>query len=174
MYVKLNLASHNRKRRLILKLIGLLPISWATLGSTSIRVSDNSEEEILFYLKLITDELIPRDSTPSASDLNVHEELLMAANEVTNYPELIKSGITWLRNSSYMSFNRDLSEINTSQRQKLLKAAFQQPDRTLPKVFCDRLLEDCMQLYYEQPESWQGLPINQPIQPMGYPDHSDE
>lgn len=163
----------NSKRRLVLKLLSMAP--FAAVSASSVHSSAQIAVDVSTInpsLPKLLDVLIPRDVSPSASDLHLHHELMDVAHAIPNYPYMIDAGLSWLEQSALMSFNRDFLYLTANQKERLIDAAFRQPAQTLPKVFVERVRDDSMSLYYEHPSVLLSLGINGPIQPRGYPGHA--
>ncbi|WP_062269525.1 gluconate 2-dehydrogenase subunit 3 family protein [Endozoicomonas arenosclerae] len=162
--------SHNRiSRRLVLKLLALAPLCWEQTYAQL----NNPEPVPPGVLPSVLDVLIPGDSTPGATDLKIEESLLDTASQIPRYPELIQQGTQWFNTTSLRSFYKPFPELAPNAQIRIVEAAFNQPEMTLPRVFIERIREDAMTLYYHNSASWTGMDINRPIQPLGYPDHEE-
>lgn len=120
-------------------------------------------------LQSFLDVLIPRDSTPSASDINLDQKLINKASGIANYHRLLVEGTQWLNAQSLKYWGLPFNELPADNKEKLVDAAFKAPVGTLPQVFMTWVRDDAMQLYYSDPRSWPGLAISHPPQPNGYP-----
>lgn len=163
--------SHNLfSRRQLLKLIAVAPLYWqqAYAGALDFQSSPSNNRRLL---AVTLDILIPRDITPSATDLKLDVAIMSLADQVSRYPELLEQGLGWLESTSIRSFNKAFLELQLKHQNLIVDAAFNQPDMTLPKVFIERLRDDVMTLYYHHNAAWKGMAIEQPIQPTGYPKH---
>ncbi|MGI9280533.1 MAG: gluconate 2-dehydrogenase subunit 3 family protein [Endozoicomonas sp.] len=124
-------------------------------------------------LPSILDVLIPRDQTPSATDLDLDRSITEIAAQIPNYPELLQQGTQWFENTSIQSFNASFPDLIIHSQELIVEASFKQPEMTLPRVFIERLRDDVMTLYYHNSASWGGMEIDRPIQPIGYPEHEE-
>lgn len=161
----------DEKRRLTLKLLGSIPFFSPEISAATKNILNSHQAS--HTLSYIIDVIIPRDATPSASDLQLHEHLFDLGNNIPNYTNLLMAGTQWIEQSAQLSFNTSFRKASNRQQHRLIEAAFSQAPRSLANVFINRVRNDVMALYYEHPSAWQELPINGPIQPLGYPEHAD-
>ena len=118
---------------------------------------------------LFIDVLLPETDTPSASQLMVHIELIKHANNIKNYPELIKRGCFWLNKQAQTKFHK-MSFINLSDAEKIVivKQAEKSKNGDIAKLFFERIKQDAFWFYYAHPETWRVLGFEGPPQPNGY------
>lgn len=158
----------NRLRRKLLTSIAVFTSLVAT--RTFATTLKNSSPSIHTpALQSFLDVLIPRDSTPSASDINIDQKLINKASGIANYHRLLVEGTQWLNAQSLKYWGLPFNELSADKKEKLVDAAFKAPVGTLPQVFMTWVRDDAMQLYYSDPRSWPGLAISTPPQPNGYP-----
>lgn len=113
------------------------------------------------------DALIPSDITPSASQLKLHETLLLHAKEIKNYPELIQIGCQWLDNQSDRLYQQSFLQLSTEQQDLIINKAANSDALSIPAQFFSHIRQDLFRFYYANPASWTGLDITAP-QPNGY------
>lgn len=159
-------------RRLVLKLLSLAPLYWeqACAGLPGALPPSSGSRSIL---AAILDILIPRDTTPSASDLGLDLSIMSLAEQVPRYPELIEQGLLWFESTCVKSFNKSFTDLQSNTQNRIVEVAFSQPEMTLPRVCIERLRDDTMTLYYHNNVTWKETGIIRPIQPVGYPEHNE-
>jgi hypothetical protein len=157
-------------RRLLLKFATLSPLTWMPIY-TEHTIANNNVEITKKIMSSILDILIPRDISPSATDVKLDSILLHVSSKIDNYPDLIKQGTSWFNITALKSFNQTYIELPTHLKTKIIEVAFEQANMTLPKVFIERIRDDAMTAYYQIEASWSGMLLEQPIQPWGYPQH---
>lgn len=165
----MNINPINFDKRTTLKVVML-----STLGHPIAVISKT--EQVLPAAKLHTltsylDYLIPRDQSPSASDLNIHIKLVEHSRNIENYPILLNLGPDWLNNQSVLSFGSSFTRLSDSQKEKIILLAKSAKINTIPYQLYHRIRNDAMLLYYSDRRSWIGLGISMPPQPVGYMDY---
>lgn len=135
-------------------------------GQTSDSLSPVALEDFRAFL----DTLIPADSTPAASQLQVHQAILSRAAKVANYPQLLTLGCQWLAAQSNYSFSRSFATLSVKQQELVVSAAERSAKNSVQRMFFERVLGDALEIYYGKPEAWRGLGLSGPPQPAGYPD----
>jgi hypothetical protein len=113
------------------------------------------------------DALIPADITPSASQLKLHQTLLLYAKEIKNYPELIQLGCQWLDNQADLINQQPFLRLSVEQQNLIIKKAANSVELSIPAQFFSHIRQDLFRFYYANPASWSGLDISPP-QPTGY------
>ncbi|MFT7300640.1 MAG: hypothetical protein ACI89Z_001101 [Porticoccus sp.] len=155
-----------------MKLLALAPLCWnQTRAESSSTKPLLSSSRSISILDAILDVLIPRDLTPSATDLDLGQSIVDIAAQIPRYPELIEQGLKWFESTSTKSFHKPFSSLPLDTQIQIVDVAFKQPEMTLPRVFIERLRDDAMTLYYHNSAAWEGMDIDRPIQPIGYPKH---
>lgn len=147
--------------------LGLCTIPVFAFGATPV---DAQSRDMVAMMAAIVDLIIPRDATPSASDIGVHHRILEAAKEIPNYPQLLAEGLGFIERNAQIGFNASFLELATGAQTEIMAAGFEAPPLSLPFVFADRIRADTLKQYYQDARSWTGMGFDQPIQPMGYPD----
>ena len=152
-------------RRAVLTVIATAPV-WGSMSGKAAALQVSTTD-----ISTIVDTFVPRDRTPSASDLRIHYRLLELASGISNYPELLDQGMVWINNISKRLHSGVFRDLSPKLRDEVLRLAFSQPAGTLPQVFVSRTRNDTMALYYVDQRARTGLGLDGPIQPGGYPDH---
>lgn len=112
------------------------------------------------------DTLIPRDSSSgSASDLRIDQGLWQIAGEDQRFHQLLQIGCQWLNMTGSTSFTNLPPEQKTAIVMWMAKSDWNQ----VPRRFYELVRQLALELYYSQPTTWGGLPIQSPPQPRGYP-----
>jgi len=156
-------AERRIQRRSVLQVMTTAPVWVSMLGQAAIAQTSAND------ISILVDTFVPRDQSPSASDLDIHLRLLELASGIPNYPELLSQGMGWVNNIATRLHKNPFSELSPKQRDETLKLAVSQPSGTLPQVFVSRARNDTMALYYADHRAWAGLGLDGPIQPGGYP-----
>jgi hypothetical protein len=122
----------------------------------------------LSLLPVFLDTLIPEDSTSSASQLGIHEQLIRHARDIQNYTRLLELGCEWLDGQANALYGKGFINLGMNQRIRVVKIAEATEKHWMQRVFFDRVRQDVFSFYYSQPVSWTGLIITVPPQPFGY------
>lgn len=139
-------------------------------GSTMAHAQSRVMAELL---GAVADLIVPRDTSPSASDIGVHHRLLAQARTIPNYPRLLSEGLGWMEQQARSIHGAPFPQLPVDAQEQILSAAFEAPHQTLPRVFAERIRADVLSAYYRDARGWAGTGFEQPIQPMGYPDFQD-
>lgn len=146
------------KRRFFIQALPFLSVSakpLAVFASPGIN-SVNSNE----LIKLL-DLLIPADDSPSASQLNIHQDLL----NNHKYLKLTKKSLNSINSMSRVLHNKTFEQLTTEQSNQTIQVLFD--DASKGPLF-SYFYQQCLELYYAKPESWQQSPITTPPQPLGF------
>lgn len=157
-------------RRALLKGVAAVPF-WLIDGDlhASSAASNGKWQQTL---KILLDEIIPADEAPSATQLNVHNDILNEAVNIPNYNLMLIEGVSWLNEYSIKVIGGNSFEgISASKRIEVITFAFASPLGTLPRVFVDRIRQDAFRLYYQKQLAYSSILSMRPIQPFGYPDY---
>jgi hypothetical protein len=163
-------SSESEVRRALLKGVTVAPF-WLVSCNIMAKSVGNSYQ---WYqtLKALLDEIIPADETPSATQLNVHNDILSYGAGIANYHLMLVEGTSWLNHYSKQVIGGDSFErISKVKRIEVLNFAFASQLGSLPRVFVERIRTDAFRLYYQKQESYSSILSMRPIQPFGYPDH---
>jgi len=146
-------------RREFTSMLAALGLAWTLpVKATG---NDLCEETLAHFV----DVLIPEDThAPAASALGVHRQIWQLTRNDPLMERFIRQGCFWLDRQSRGSF----AALPPLTQQKLVNWMANQPDTSYPFQLFNRLRHESMGFYYSHPESWNGLPINQPPQPLGY------
>jgi len=117
------------------------------------------------------DTLIPADSTPSASSLEVDIRILEKAAQHKNFHKLLVEGTQWLDAQAFRIARKNFIDLSSHQKEQIVLKAENSKARSLANVFFRSTLDDAYYFYYARPESWRGLGISRPPQPLGYLNH---
>ena len=117
------------------------------------------------------DVLIPADSTPSASTLEVDLRILEKTIGHKSFNKLLAEGTRWLNTEAHRIAGKRFIDLSNNQKQQIIIKAEKSPSNSLPNVFFRATLDEAYYFYYARPESWQGLGISRPPQPHGYLNH---
>lgn len=108
-------------------------------------------------LPVFLDTLIPADESPSASDLQVDGKLLKRVEQDPSYAKLLEYGCVWLEQNSNREYQKSFWQITHQQRHQIvILLASKHPSNNAHRFFT-RVQRDSFELYYSDPESWQGL-----------------
>jgi len=146
----------------------LLLTWWRSLSAGLV----NLDTDIETILAVFVDTLIPKDGTPSATELGVDQKILQKGNDFPRYRKFIVSGCTWLDTVAKEINGGDFISLTEAERDQILAKASRSERRSLPRRFFDIVRSDAFSFYYSRSESWQGLDYAGPPQPNGYIDHN--
>lgn len=147
-----------------------LPISYAATP----RGESESPRGRLTSLPSFLDTLIPADATPSATQLGLDRALVQHAERIENYTRLLELGCEWLDETSVKLHGARFDGLKHLQREAVVTLAETSPEKSIPRIFFERIRFDLFGLYYTTPASWAGLGISSAPQPHGYMDFTQE
>lgn len=140
-------------------MLAVLGLAW------TLPLKASNEPPYAETLAHFVDTLIPEDElSPAASALGVHQQIWQLTRNDTLMERFIRQGCHWLDRQSRGSF----AALPPLTQQKLVHWMANQPDTSYPFQLFNRLRHETMGFYYSHPDSWNGLAINQPPQPIGY------
>jgi len=117
--------------------------------------------------------LYPSDEiSPGAGRLNVHLDILNKARPDKNYIGLLKFGVRWADAGAKQLGKESFAALDSEAREQIMAKAEANGLSGLPGYFFQQTRRDGAVFYYSKKESWAGLAINRPPQPIGYPFHS--
>ena len=148
--------------------LGLLPLIATHDGFTAVNRSIDLKKVFSSFI----DVLVPRDQTPSASELRVDSQILTYSTSVEHYEKLIQLGCYWLELHADALFKLDFISLSDEQKVEIVSMMEVSKIGSIEKQFFDRVLSDTFRFYYGNPASWVLLPITIPPQPLGYPGYS--
>lgn len=121
----------------------------------------------------IVDLVVPADETPGAIELGIHVAVL-ATFEASHWDERrLAEACLWLDRRARADHDKDFVELDEPLQIELIAEMAAEPrESDRGRVF--RILRnETMARYYARPESWRGLGIDGPPQPVGYPGYAD-
>jgi hypothetical protein len=157
------------RRKLVRGLVGLTLFVNPSARVFSSSINGRTEMRLQASLMILVDIIVPRDSTPSASDLRVHKRLVEHAKSIKNYTEMLVSGFEWLDTQSRKLWGKKFRNLTKRFQLFIINEGLKYPNNTLPKVFLERIRQDTMAFYYARQESWLGLGHTKILQPHGFP-----
>lgn len=154
-------------RRSLLSLLSSVPVFVTSPNDVTAK-----EDNYRTTLEALIDTLLPaHESAPSGVKLGILDDIQRLGVEIENYAQMLQLGCNWLNFRATKISGEGFTDATSKTRDSVLKNAFEEPENSLPKVFAARVRKDCMIFYYSNPIAWRGLPLNEPIQPVGFPDH---
>jgi hypothetical protein len=157
----------NRREVMTLLLASMLPIrAHAQLQQPLRQPSPEPAPPVAEIMQALVDQLIPADEfTPAASTLGVDRYLIQLAANDPLYQRLLDRGSQWLNRQSRGSF----SALTEPRQRRIIDWMEKTDPKSFPHLFYRRIRYDAMHHYYGQQASWQGLGLNHPPQPTGFP-----
>ena len=139
----------------------------------SIRSAYPADEVVdIRTLSSFLDILIPKDITPSASQLDIPSKLVRHAHSIENYIFLLRQGLTWINSHSRHNYKSNFSNLTVGQQEKITHAAASAEAPAIVQLYFTRVRNDSFFIYYSQPDSWSGM-IESAPQPSGYMDYKE-
>lgn len=115
-------------------------------------------------LRTFIDHLIPADElTPAASTLQVHQRVWDEASGDPDGLRLVQTVCQWLD-----GYGEGFAKLSEAERETLVAWMSAAPWESPQRRFFHWVRERAFTLYYSQPRSWRGLPVQRPPQPMGH------
>ncbi len=145
----------------IVSLSGYLPAALAGVFVT---------KGALRALPAFLDTLLPDDGAPSATQLEVDQQLIRHAGGIENYPRLLQLGCQWLDRQALTTGTASFGQLGPAAREGIVAAAERAPENSVQKLFFDRVKSDTFTFYYSNPASWPAIGFSGPPQPVGFPD----
>lgn len=162
--------SQTLSKRGFLKRGATLPVSWTL--ATPVWTQAQSKSDPSGILADLLDVLIPKDISPSATELQVHVKIWKQARSIKNYDAMLRQGIAWLDQQAQLKGSSSgFLGLSLTQKNQCVAIALKSSPMTLPRVFMERLMEDAFRFYYTQLEAYKHIKDMKPIQPVGYPKH---
>lgn len=154
------------QRRQLLKAVGVFFACYGLdIQAREQPVSAPTETEKA-TLSAFVDVLIPRDRfSGSASDLQVERQIWLLAESSDDFRRLLVMGCEGLNQTGGAVF----AELDYQQQYTLVSWMAESDWNHIPRRFYEIVRDTALSLYYAQPEAWQGLAIDSPPQPVGYP-----
>ena len=162
--------SQTLSKRGLLKRVASWPVTWTL--ATPIWTQAQSKPDPGGILADLLNVLIPKDISPSATELLVHEKIWEQARSIKNYDAMLRQGVAWLDQQAQLNGSSSgYLGLSFTQKNQCIAIALKNPPMTLPRVFMERLMEDAFRFYYTQVEAYKHIKDMKPIQPLGYPKH---
>lgn len=112
------------------------------------------------------DVLLPRDSySGSASDLKVDLTLREFAKRDPRFRRLVELGCTWLNMTGQGSF----ADLAATDQIRVVEWMASSDWNQIPRRFYELVRQAAIEIYFSEPASLAGLPIQGPPQPLGHP-----
>jgi hypothetical protein len=161
------------KRRPFIQLC--LVLGWSSvlrnLWSDTFAMSAKESDEF-GALAPYLDTLIPEDNTPSATQLGVDREVLIGGEKNRQVNALLREGCKYLDELANRRGAGSFAELDENAREDIVKITAEASRVMVPGFFFNYVRDNAFKAYYARPESWRGLGIGSPPQPLGYPDYT--
>ena len=159
------------RRRFLQTFIWLVPL-WSIRVQAKDLIALVDDPNPLAALAPYLDTLLPADTTPSASQLEVDKAIEAVAKRQPPLAQLLTLGCAWLDNQARQQGRENFASLHESSREQLVAQAEASPPGGLPATFFQVTLALAYRHYYARRESWIGLGFAGPPQPFGFPDHT--
>ncbi len=152
----------------------LIATSVSAISVATYRLFSASKPESLLTTVLpeFLDTLIPSDQTPSASQLNVDEDMIDYLQEKLRYKNIVMFGCAWLNKQANEIFSEDFLNLDTQQKIQIVEKLESTKQNQTAQFFFHHIKDKAFEFYYSKPQSWIGLEFHQPPQPLGYNDYN--
>ncbi|MEL6598753.1 MAG: gluconate 2-dehydrogenase subunit 3 family protein [Pseudomonadota bacterium] len=162
--------AHNLTRRRLLAASVLAVPAWATaVRFAGAQTLDMLETRLIAF----SDVILPRDDTPSASDLGSHRRILSRAADDERFAGIVEAALDLLDRVSDQRHGKPFVALGDEARHDIIAEMAEAPEDTLPGWFFRAARAELFMDYYARPESWAGLGLEDPPQPAGYLDASE-
>jgi gluconate 2-dehydrogenase subunit 3-like protein len=121
----------------------------------------------------IVDLFVPRDETPGAVDLGVHQRVFSELEGNRTLAKGYAEALLNLDRDARAKHGADFLALDAKRQENLLQALAGAPRSTLRARFFRRLRHDTMRFYYAHPEVWPSLGFDGPPQPRGFLDYAE-
>ncbi|NNK32107.1 MAG: gluconate 2-dehydrogenase subunit 3 family protein [Xanthomonadales bacterium] len=139
---------------------------WGPVGR--LRAQDGADGPPPAFGPLL-DTLIPKDESPSATELGVDRALLEEMQEQSVLREFTRLGCDWLEREAGRMGAASFADLPEEQRISVVAALESAPANSLQHRFFRRIRYRALFHYYGHPESWKSLGYDGPPQPIGFP-----
>lgn len=151
------------ERRRLLKIVGAFFCATAVWPADAKGTIQPSQRKTL---SAFLDTLLPKDAfSGSATDLQVDSKLWAFAKTDARFAHLISLGCQWLNLTGGPPF----AQLSMEQQIAVVEWMSQSDWNEIPRRFYELVRQLAAELYYSDPRSWAGLPIQHAPQPDGYP-----
>jgi hypothetical protein len=110
-----------------------------TASASLDKVGVNSET-----LSAFLDVLIPKDETPSASELNTHTKIIAHGYRIENYIVLLQQGLAWLDRQSVTYFMKPYAALSTREQERVTYLASTQDAPSIVQLFFSLIKNDAL------------------------------
>ena len=124
-------------------------------------------------IERIVDLLVPRDETPGAIDLGVHDRVLEGMARSTPLALACGEMMREADRDARVRHGADFLALDAARQTDVLQALAQGPSAGAGRRGFALLRREVMRLYYSQPPAWPSLGLDGPPQPIGFPDYTD-
>lgn len=118
------------------------------------------------------DTLIPEDQTPSATQLGVDRDLLAHVEGKRLLRALLLEGCRYLDKVAQTRGVNSFAELDEGAREDIVRLTAEASSDRISGFFFNFVRDLAFNAYYAHPESWAGLGIDSPPQPLGYPGYA--
>lgn len=155
----------SRSRRRLCKIVGAFFLgSSVKLASAATLAPPDPQERAT--LAAFLDTLLPRDElSGSATDLGTDRQLWAFSKTAPDFRKLVNYGCRWLN----MTGGAQFSDLATEQQIAIVDWMSRADWNEIPRRFYELVRQVAIELYFSNPASVNGLPINRSPQPQGYP-----
>lgn len=152
----------------------LIAASVSVVSVAIYRMFSNRKPEDLLVTVLpdFLDTLIPADLTPSASQLNVDEDIVDYLHDNPRYKNIVMFGCVWLNKKANELFSTDFYNLSLEEKTQVVEILEAMKENQTAQFFFNHIKDKSFEFYYSKPQSWVGLGIQHPPQPMGYSDYN--
>jgi hypothetical protein len=124
-------------------------------------------------LTRIVDLLVPRDETPGAVDLGVHQRVIGELDVDRTRAKASAEALLGLDRDARARHGADFLALDEAPQEDLLLSLAAAPRSTPAGRFVRLLRHDTMRFYYAHPEVWPSLGFDGPPQPRGFLDYTE-
>ena len=157
--------SIGRRRATRALAFGAAALASADLPALAAAGISGDSDRIVRTFTAFCDTIVPADElTPAASALGVPKTILAELAGIALAERLLAAGCAWLDAACAGNFAQadEASRVAASERMAAL------PWESPPGRFFAVMRNTVMADYYAQPESWRGLALDRPPQPLGF------
>lgn len=127
-------------------------------------------DQALRALGSFLDTLLPADTTPGATQLEVDKAIITQARANKRLQRLLTLGCAWLDTQAKERGAEDFAALAQPDRDAIVSAAEMSPAQSLPRAFFEQTRSLAFFHYYARPETWPGMAYAGPPQPRGFLD----
>lgn len=158
-------ALSSASRRRLCKIVGAFFLG-ASIEPVSAALATPPSEGERATLAAFLHTLLPADNlSGSATDLGVDRQLWVFANTSADFRKLVGYGCRWLN----MTGGTPFADLPGDQQVAIVDWMSRADWNEIPRRFYELVRQVAVELYYSNPDSLSGLPINRSPQPQGYP-----